>query len=99
LLRRSESAVAAFLGSLFLTLGNPKVMIFFLSIMPLVIRPEDIAFLVGIGTRVDHRHRDFIDHDGICSAGEPGTDACSGLEGPSARFRRRMPGSLQARPS
>ena len=29
--------VRAFLGSLSLTLGNPKVMVFFLSIMPLVV--------------------------------------------------------------
>jgi threonine/homoserine/homoserine lactone efflux protein len=44
----AESAVAAFLGSLFLTLGNPKVMVFFLSIMPLVVRPEEISLLVGV---------------------------------------------------
>ncbi len=44
----AERPVTAFLGSLFLTLGNPKVMIFFLSIMPLVIRPEDISLGVGL---------------------------------------------------
>lgn len=43
-----ESAFAAFFGSLFLTLGNPKVMIFFLSIMPLVVRPEEISWVVGL---------------------------------------------------
>jgi threonine/homoserine/homoserine lactone efflux protein len=42
-----DSGLAAFLGSLFLTLGNPKVMIFFLSIMPLVIRPEEITLVAG----------------------------------------------------
>jgi threonine/homoserine/homoserine lactone efflux protein len=42
-----DSALAAFLGSLFLTLGNPKVMVFFLSIMPLVVSPEDISLLAG----------------------------------------------------
>ncbi|MGL5447811.1 MAG: LysE family translocator [Rhabdaerophilum sp.] len=42
-----ESPYAAFLGSLFLTLGNPKVMIFFLSIMPLVVRPEEMSLWVG----------------------------------------------------
>jgi threonine/homoserine/homoserine lactone efflux protein len=42
-----ESASSAFFGSLFLTLGNPKVMIFFLSIMPLVVKPEEISLLVG----------------------------------------------------
>jgi threonine/homoserine/homoserine lactone efflux protein len=39
---------AAFSGSFFLTLGNPKVMIFFLSIMPLVVTPEEISWLVGL---------------------------------------------------
>jgi threonine/homoserine/homoserine lactone efflux protein len=36
----------AFLGSLSLTLGNPKVIVFFLSIMPLVIDPGAISPLV-----------------------------------------------------
>jgi threonine/homoserine/homoserine lactone efflux protein len=44
----AETALTAFMGSLFLTLGNPKVMIFFLSIMPLVVRPEDISWLVAL---------------------------------------------------
>lgn len=44
----AERPVSAFLGSLFLTLGNPKVMIFFLSIMPLVIRPEEITVTMGL---------------------------------------------------
>lgn len=44
----AESALAAFLGSLFLTLGNPKVMVFFLSIMPLVVKPEEISLVVGV---------------------------------------------------
>ena len=35
----------AFLGSLSLTLGNPKVMIFFLSIMPLVVDPRMLTLL------------------------------------------------------
>jgi len=43
-----QSGFAAFAGSLFLTLGNPKVMIFFLSIMPLVVKPEEISLLVGL---------------------------------------------------
>jgi threonine/homoserine/homoserine lactone efflux protein len=43
-----ESALTTFLGSLFLTLGNPKVMIFFLSIMPLVVKPEEISALVAL---------------------------------------------------
>ncbi len=34
----------AFFGSLSLTLGNPKVMVFFLSIMPLVIDVRTLAF-------------------------------------------------------
>ena len=36
----------SFLGSLSLTLGNPKVIVFFLSIMPLVIDPKAITPLV-----------------------------------------------------
>lgn len=44
----AESALTAFTGSLFLTLGNPKVMIFFLSIMPLVVKPEEISSLVAL---------------------------------------------------
>jgi threonine/homoserine/homoserine lactone efflux protein len=43
-----ENALAAFLGSLLLTLGNPKVMLFFLSIMPLVVKPEEISLIVGV---------------------------------------------------
>ncbi len=35
--------LGAFLGSLALTLGNPKVIVFFLSIMPLVIDVNDIS--------------------------------------------------------
>ena len=43
-----QSGYANFMGSLFLTLGNPKVMIFFLSIMPLVIKPEEISVMIGL---------------------------------------------------
>ncbi|RBP06271.1 threonine/homoserine/homoserine lactone efflux protein [Roseiarcus fermentans] len=39
----------AFLGSLSLTLGNPKVMVFFLSIMPLVV---DVKSLTAAGIAV-----------------------------------------------
>lgn len=46
--RAEERPLAAFLGSLFLTLGNPKPMIFFLSIMPLVVSPEEISLIVGL---------------------------------------------------
>ena len=35
----------AFLGSLSLTLGNPKVMVFFLSIMPLVVDVRTLTVL------------------------------------------------------
>lgn len=37
--------VPAFLGSLALTLGNPKVIVFFLSIMPLVVDPKAMSVL------------------------------------------------------
>lgn len=43
-----ETALTAFSGSLLLTLGNPKVMIFFLSIMPLVVEPGQITLMVGL---------------------------------------------------
>lgn len=43
-----QSGFAAFSASLFLTLGNPKVMIFFLAIMPLVVQPDQISLLVGV---------------------------------------------------
>jgi len=47
----------AFVGSLALTLGNPKVMVFFLSIMPLVIdirrlTPTTLAELCAVGAVV-----------------------------------------------
>lgn len=47
----------AFLGSLSLTLGNPKVMVFFLSVMPLVIdlrvlTPVALAELCAVGAVV-----------------------------------------------
>ena len=38
----------SFLGALSLTLGNPKVIVFFLSIMPLVIDPKAITPLVFV---------------------------------------------------
>ena len=38
----------SFLGSLSLTLGNPKVIVFFLSIMPLVVDPKTITPLVFV---------------------------------------------------
>jgi threonine/homoserine/homoserine lactone efflux protein len=38
----------SFLGALSLTLGNPKVIVFFLSIMPLVIDPKVITPLVFV---------------------------------------------------
>lgn len=46
--QKAQENMAAFLASLFLTLGNPKVMVFFLSIMPLVVKPEEITLLVGM---------------------------------------------------
>ena len=41
----ASSGLRAFLGSLSLTLGNPKVMIFFLSIMPLVVDVRTLTAL------------------------------------------------------
>lgn len=42
------SAVGAFLGSLSLTLGNPKVIVFFMSVMPLVVDIASITPLVFV---------------------------------------------------
>jgi threonine/homoserine/homoserine lactone efflux protein len=39
----SESRLKAFLGALSLTLGNPKVIVFFLSIMPLVVDVQSLS--------------------------------------------------------
>lgn len=39
-------ALPSFLGALALTLGNPKVIVFFLSIMPLVVDPKAVTPLV-----------------------------------------------------
>ncbi|MGO8798438.1 MAG: LysE family translocator [Roseiarcus sp.] len=38
----------AFLGALSLTLGNPKVIVFFLSIMPLIVDLGDVTFTTSI---------------------------------------------------
>jgi threonine/homoserine/homoserine lactone efflux protein len=38
-----QAGFSAFLGSYLLTLGNPKTMIFFVSIMPLVLNPEQLT--------------------------------------------------------
>jgi threonine/homoserine/homoserine lactone efflux protein len=43
---RSTTPVADFLGSLTLTLGNPKVIVFFMSLMPLVVDMNAITPLV-----------------------------------------------------
>lgn len=43
-----ETGLGAFLGSLALTLGNPKVIVFFLSIMPLVVDIERMTTLVFV---------------------------------------------------
>jgi threonine/homoserine/homoserine lactone efflux protein len=45
-LRAGAGPLASFLGSLSLTLGNPKVIVFFLSIMPLVVDPAAMSPLV-----------------------------------------------------
>ncbi|MCA0405816.1 MAG: LysE family translocator [Proteobacteria bacterium] len=39
----AESGFSAFLSSYLLTLGNPKTMVFFVSIMPLVVTPEALS--------------------------------------------------------
>jgi threonine/homoserine/homoserine lactone efflux protein len=46
--RQKVRAWPSFLGSLSLTLGNPKVIVFFLSIMPLVIDVKSIGPLVFV---------------------------------------------------
>lgn len=43
-----NSGFRAFLGAFLLTLGNPKTMVFFLSIMPLVVSPEQITLVTAL---------------------------------------------------
>ncbi|MCZ8182733.1 MAG: LysE family translocator [Beijerinckiaceae bacterium] len=43
-----KSGFRAFLGAFLLTLGNPKTMVFFLSIMPLVVSPEQITLVTAL---------------------------------------------------
>ncbi len=43
-----SSAIQAFLGSFALTLGNPKVAVFFLSVMPLVVDMATISPLIFV---------------------------------------------------
>ncbi len=45
---QNSGAWRAFLGALSLTLGNPKVIVFFLSIMPLVVDLEAMSFRAAI---------------------------------------------------
>jgi threonine/homoserine/homoserine lactone efflux protein len=45
---QGASGLRSFLGALSLTLGNPKVIVFFLSIMPLVIDLDAINFTTAI---------------------------------------------------
>lgn len=44
----ADSGFSAFLSSYLLTLGNPKTMVFFLSIMPLVITPEALSAMAVV---------------------------------------------------
>jgi threonine/homoserine/homoserine lactone efflux protein len=46
--REKVSAWPSFMGSLSLTLGNPKVIVFFLSLMPLVVDVKEITPLVFV---------------------------------------------------
>ena len=43
-----HSGFRAFVGAFLLTLGNPKTMVFFLSIMPLVVAPEQISLVTAL---------------------------------------------------
>lgn len=40
--RPAQSAASAFAGSLMLTLGNPKPMLFFIALLPTVVRMQDL---------------------------------------------------------
>ena len=44
----SSRGFRAFFGAYLLTLGNPKTMVFFLSIMPLVVAPEQINLVTAL---------------------------------------------------
>src|SRR5262249_9187460 len=51
---RGESAPRLFVGALALTLGNPKVMIFFLALLPTVIdlRELDVGAFAGLAAAI-----------------------------------------------
>ena len=54
----ASQGVRAFLGALSLTLGNPKVMIFFLSIMPLVVDVKSLTpFALAEHHKLSERER------------------------------------------
>jgi threonine/homoserine/homoserine lactone efflux protein len=46
--RERVRSLPSFLGSLSLTLGNPKVIVFFLSLMPLVVDVKSITLLIFV---------------------------------------------------
>ena len=71
----------AFLGSLSLTLGNPKVMVFFLSIMPLVVDVRTLTALALFELAACLRGRDLCDLGALCAGRQSGEDVFSARPG------------------
>ena len=61
----------AFLGALSLTLGNPKVMIFFLSIMPLVVDVRALTVARAHRARRGLRGGHLLDSRRLCARRQP----------------------------
>ena len=82
----------AFLGSLSLTLGNPKVMVFFLSIMPLVVDLQDVDRARAFRACRRLRDRDLLDLGALCAGRQPGEDSSPLDPGDAVcQSRRRRP--------
>ncbi len=64
----ANDGLQAFLGSFALTMGNPKVAVFFLAIMPLVVDVATVSWLAFAETRGDHRDRDLDGARPLCRA-------------------------------
>ena len=71
----------AFFGSLSLTLGNPKVMVFFLSIMPLVVDLKAMTAFALVEVAARLRDRDLLDARRSTHSPPTGRGLCSARPG------------------